>query len=734
MSWFFLFFLVSGFCSILYELVWLRLAMAAFGVTTALVSIVLSVFMAGLGLGSWGGGRLIRKWGARISGLRTYALLEFLIGVSALLVPLALHWGRALLQMAVPGSSLSYYMASGFLVALTLVPWCTCMGATIPIGMQAIQQLHGETKRSFSYLYMANVTGAVLGALVPPLLIELYGFRGTLKIGAGCNAILALIAVALSLACAKIHRASAVLGDFVPAETGTASRSPLLLLFLTGFTSMGMEVVWMRQFTPYLGTVVYVFALILAIYLAATSLGSAIYRHWSASQQDEGWIPWALLGLSALLPLFTASPEVPLRSWLRVLLGIGAFTAVLGFVTPMLVDRWSKGNPEKAGTAYSVNVLGCILGPLAAGFILLPAMSERWALCVLALPWLVLAVRPLGTPGMARARPRHIPFGIAAAALVLVATSRGFEDRFKQHVVLRDNTATVIATGDGMQRRLLVNGVGITYLTPITKMMAHLPMAFLDHPPQRTLVVCFGMGTTYRSLLSWGVPATAVELVPSVPRLFSYYHADGEELLRSPLSHMVIDDGRRYLERAKDVYDVITLDPPPPIKAAGSSLLYSREFYAAVRERLATGGILQQWLPRSDPTVQAAVTRALEASFPHVRVFSSVEHWGFHFVASESPIPNRTAEELVRRMPEKAQADLMEWGPKDSPEAQFAEVLQSELPPDALLARDPNAPMLEDDRPVNEYYLLREARSPSTVKKAMETLPAPSGSGPGGSH
>ena len=63
MSWYFLFFLVSGFCSILYEIVWLRLSMAQFGVTTALVSIVLSMFMAGLGLGSWGSGRLVRRHG-----------------------------------------------------------------------------------------------------------------------------------------------------------------------------------------------------------------------------------------------------------------------------------------------------------------------------------------------------------------------------------------------------------------------------------------------------------------------------------------------------------------------------------------------------------------------------------------------------------------------------------------------------------------------------------------------
>src|SRR5512143_3804208 len=100
MAWFFLFFLISGFCSILYELVWLRLSMAAFGVTTALTSIVLSVFMAGLGLGSWGSGRILRRLQTRlqISPLLPYAALEFMIGLSALLVPAQLHWGRILTE------------------------------------------------------------------------------------------------------------------------------------------------------------------------------------------------------------------------------------------------------------------------------------------------------------------------------------------------------------------------------------------------------------------------------------------------------------------------------------------------------------------------------------------------------------------------------------------------------------------------------------------------------------
>ena len=89
MGWIFLFFIVSGFCSILYEVIWLRLSMAQFGVTNAMVSIILSMFMAGLGLGSWISGRAARKYGQRVSrpAMRVYAFLELAIGVSAIVVP-----------------------------------------------------------------------------------------------------------------------------------------------------------------------------------------------------------------------------------------------------------------------------------------------------------------------------------------------------------------------------------------------------------------------------------------------------------------------------------------------------------------------------------------------------------------------------------------------------------------------------------------------------------------------
>ncbi len=720
MAWLFVFFFISGFCSILYELIWLRLAMAGFGVTTAMVSTVLSMFMAGLGLGSWAGGRLARRWHGSFPALRLYALTELLIGISAVAVPYELAWGRDLLRGLGSSSSFAYYLFSGAWVGISLVPWCACMGATIPFAMLAIRSSYQqEAPRSFSYLYLANVLGATTGATLPLLLIEIFGFHGTLRIGAALNVLLAAGALAVTMRgplAARSVPAEAPRG--LPVRT-PSSRRLLVLLFGTGLCSMALEVVWIRQFTPYLGTVVYAFAAILGFYLLTTFLGSRSYRRWSRAERPVNELLWVVLGLAVLLPLFAADPSWRMPSVLRLMLGIAPFTGLLGFLTPLLVDRWSGGDPGRAGAAYAVNVVGCILGPLVSGFVLLPLMNERWVTLLFALPWFAAGMLPRLSGGTSRAAPLLGRAALGAVAVAAAFLSKGYEDRFPSREVRRDHTATVIATGEGMKKHLFVNGVGITILTPITKLMAHLPLAFLDHPPRNALVICFGMGTSYRSLMSWNIPTTAVELVPSVPELFGYYHADALELLRSPLSQVVIDDGRRYLERTPEQYDVITIDPPPPVQAAGSSLLYSDEFYATVKRRLRPGGILQQWLPGGDPVLYASVTRALTQSFSYVRVFGSVAGWGHHFLASTRPIPERSATELAERMPASARKDLLEWGPRTTAEEQFAVVLARELPPERLQAGAPLAPALQDDRPINEYFALRKYLRPYGWRKLV---------------
>jgi hypothetical protein len=184
----------------------------------------------------------------------------------------------------------------------------------------------------------------------------------------------------------------------------------------------------------------------------------------------------------------------------------------------------------------------------------------------------------------------------------------------------------------------------------------------------------------------------------------------------------VIDDGRSYLERSSERYDVITIDPPPPVQAAGSSLLYSKEFYATASRHLSEDGILQQWLPGGDPTVVASVARALNESFPHVRAFGSVEGWGTHFLASKTLIPRLSASELAQKLPASAVRDLMEWGPASTPEEEFGLVIKREIQLASLVQRVPNAPALQDDRPVNEYFVLRRLRDPVLWQVAWRHL------------
>ena len=739
-SWYFSFFLASGFCSILYELIWLRLAMAQFGVTTPMVSIVLSSFMAGLGAGSLAAGNLIRKYGHRLTmpPLQLYAAAEILIGCSAVAVPLELVAGRFALERIGPSLSLSsggYYIASGVWLACTLIPWCAFMGATIPLGMFAIRSGgHLESSRSFSFLYLANVLGAVAGSLIPLLLIEELGFRATLLCGMVLNLTIAVGALRLAkrqapaaASDANVHiESNKITPQNAQASPGMSATNwhqllangTLWLLFATGLTSMGLEVVWIRLYTIFVGTLVYSFATILGVYLAATFIGSTIYRALSRRPSGESRLVWMFVWLAAVLPLLTADPRVGIPGALRVPLGIAAFSGLLGFLTAKLVDRFSDGDPDRAGFGYAVNVAGCILGPLVAGFLLLPHLDERYALATLALPWLLVGVwfalrRTSSSAGeTAPAKPLTALGTILAgatllASFALIYRTHSYVQEIPGAQVRRDSTATVIAAGQGMQKSLFVNGVSMTILTPITKMMSAMPLAFLDHPPQNALVICFGMGTTHRSMLSWGIDSTVVDLVPSVPALFWYYHADAPQLLQSPHSHVVIDDGRRFLERTTAQYDVIIIDPPPPIGAAGSSLLYSREFYSAAKKRLRPDGILQQWYPGGDLTDAAAIARALKESFPYVRTFKSVAGWGVHYLASNQPIPDRSAADLAKRMPPAAARDLVEWGPYATPEQQFAAVLQNEMPIDWIISLDKKAPAIEDDRPVNEYYLLR---------------------------
>jgi spermidine synthase len=194
-----------------------------------------------------------------------------------------------------------------------------------------------------------------------------------------------------------------------------------------------------------------------------------------------------------------------------------------------------------------------------------------------------------------------------------------------------------------------------------------------------------------------------------VPKEFGYYHSDAAEVLKNPKGHIVIDDGRRFLKRTPLKFDVIATDPPPPIQAAGSSLLYSTEFYDVVKLHLKPKGVVQIWLPGGDRMSDVAVVRSVYSSFPYVRSFPSVTFGGVHMLASMEPLEQYTPQQLLARMPASAQKDLTEWAQGMDPAAYFGRVIEHEVPTEKLLNPNPEI-RITDDQPFNEYFLLRRFR------------------------
>jgi len=594
------------------------------------------------------------------------------------------------------------------------------MGCTYPLMAGYLKEIDPIKDSGFSFLYLGNVIGATLGVLATGFVfIELWGFQGTLILGGGLNLLVGVLAVLMaSLGAKRVNRKSAPKSSAVQlAGMRFTTRTSLIILFSTGFISMAMEVIWIRTFTPILGTTIYAFAAILAVYLLATFLGTLVYRS-SLKMKLKFNIDLIVISLviAAILPLVVSDPEISNARWVP-LISITPFCFLLGILTPGVIDGFSGGAPDRIGIAYFANIIGSIIGPLTAGYILLPVLGAKWSLLALVTPLIFisfLVVQNLGRRWVSQ-------LSLLVASLMVVFSSvfsstlediGYYKKRYSDVELRRDYAATVISyhetAGNPMTDRLLVNGVGLTHKTTITKMMAHLPMYFHGTSVENTLVICLGMGTTLRAMASWDVPVIAIELIPSVKEAFPYYFPDAEKVLSEPGVEVIIDDGRRYLRRTNKKFNVITIDPPPPVESAASSLLYSVEFYRLAASRLSKKGILQQWYPEEEGLVLKAVLGSLVKVFPYVRVFRSIEGWGYHFLASKSLIPEKNLDRVADELPEQVFNDLAEWMPREGVPTLFSKM--EEISVGVILAGNKPSIWISDNWPMNEYFFLRKGR------------------------
>jgi spermidine synthase len=743
----YLIFALSGATALIYQIIWARWLGLVFGNTTTSVSIVLGSFMLGLAAGSWAAGRLLHR--VR-NPMKAYAFMELGIGLFALCFPFVSEFVDLVFVAFVDeGSSVGYSLFVRALLAffLLMIP-TSLMGATLPFLTDFFRR---SPRHSMGWkagvLYAANTFGAALGIVAASfILIELLGVRVTELTAACLNFMVAYIGLRFSRASGPLE------SEARPADEGkfdSMRKFAVWVLAASGALALASEVLWTRTLETLLGNSTYAFATIVLLYLLGIAAGSWIMSLVVGRLRAlHLWLAALLLYMGvwtvASIYLFfniiegvvqysdsMVSLSVMLLSYVKtvsLLLPLSLLSGACFPVATRILDPEARdARGASVARAYAWNTLGAVAGSLAAGFLIAPHFDYFQALyllaalyCMASLVAFVFVGRlAFNVPNLRAAAASLGALSLAVAAFSIAETRgessfvRNFNTTYPLNVVayhepgLQGVTSAIRERGEPLAYILIVNGKGMTTKITDTKMMAHLPM--LLHPgPENTLVICFGMGTTYRSAISYGGRVTAVELVEEVFEAFDFFYHDSGRVRAYPGGRMVVNDGRNYLKLSGEKYDVITVDPPPPIDAAGVTHLYSREFLELARSRLNEKGIMAHWIPlpgtRSGvddfETVMMLMNTFTEV-FPYSYLIKSLNGMGLHLLGSLEPISfspelfkERISEKMIKR-------DLEEWDPVP---ISFFRNLVMYKPSD-------NIRVLTDDRPMLEFYLFRTLKS-----------------------
>ncbi|HZM73600.1 MAG TPA: fused MFS/spermidine synthase [Candidatus Polarisedimenticolia bacterium] len=771
-------FLLSGAAGLVYEVVWSRQLVLVFGNTTQAVSAILTGFFGGMAIGSVIGGRIADRVKRP---LRLYGLIELVLVGIVLATPLLFRGihelyraGYAGLEQAPTTLALLRYG----LALLALAPATVLMGATLPTLSRHLSRRRAELGSAFGRLYSVNTIGAIVGTAVAGLiLIELLGLTGTLLCGAAASGFAGFAAILIDRRDRTAGRSSdaelAALADAGPKTAEptlspspaslpslpslpSLGRLPLVVAFVSGLTSLGYQLLWTRLLASGSGNTTYIFTTILVLFLIGIAAGAAFVARrvarggaWSGAAAIERLgVIQVVIAAIVLSGLFVLSGQIA-SVWfiVRVVLVVVPATLAIGLTLPLtsaLVAGRDDDIGRDAGLILGLNTLGAIGGTFVVPFFLIPAIGSTASLVVLAIINLGLGLALMARSTALASGVRRIAtaagVGLAVLAVIALAVPNPLvadpgATRLRRESVLladaEDEIAAVQAGGSPTRLRLLVGGTGMTRLTVAAKVMTYLPL--MTRPEStRQLVICFGMGSSYRAGLIAGLDVDGVELVPSVPDMFRYFYPDAPNVLADPDGRLVITDGRNYVELSDQTYDLIVVDPPPPIESSGTSILYSHEFYTASAKRLLPGGVMMEWMPYGQSVDEfRSHVRTFAGVFPNVLIAFGPTGQGVYMLGSTAAVEIDPAN--VRAILERPGVldDLIATpdNPATSLDA-WADIIGglSWLSGSQVAAFADDAPAITDDRPVTEYFLLRRlfrAGSPPMNEKNLRAATPP---------
>jgi Predicted spermidine synthase with an N-terminal membrane domain len=735
---------ISGAAALMHETLWTRFLANILGSTVQAAAAMFAAFLVGLALGAWLFGRVVD----RLSRTTTaYAVLEVVIAVSAVTVGGLLHRGRMDLPALLGQSTGAFGMMRAFLVAVTFVIVPTlAMGATFPTVLAAYRRL-GADAVGLTRLYALNTVGAALGTLLCGwYLMPSFGMTSSILIAGSFNLVCALLCIPRVMA---ERRGAPYRLEPEPRQAQVASQSGerRTWLYLVAVTSgagvLALEVVWSRIASFTLGNRTFAFSTLLAWVLMLLSVGA--WLSGSLVRRAAGRIPSLIAALLLMSTVGIIVSVVLVDAWIldpRDLgttfknspgtavvvrtLGMGGLMALflvpLGCLFPSglaCLPHIEVKTGSQAGRYYLWNTFGSVAGSLLTGFLVIPSVGSFASAAMVALICAIAALTVFASRARKGSRKAGALAGlcvsmalIAAVPLLMPSQLRWSHPGDKPFLRVEDEWGVfqlahtpegyIRATSNRTELVFLLGSFPTTY---VQEMQGHIG-SFLRPHSRIALVLGSGYGLTAAALAENPrlERIDAVEILPAMIEAAGKFEPYNHSYQRNPRIRVLADDGRHFLARAKEKYDIISINVTDA-HLPGASSLFNSDFYQVVKAHLHPDAVVIQHVFGKDAKI---VLSTLSHSFQHLRAFPAYQN-GYNVAVSDAPLePDRTEVETLAAQP-TMQAALVALGivAPVEPWRVFAKGLR---PSDLSTLIDPTL-VSTDDRPLLEFSRTGDAPS-----------------------
>ncbi|GAB2554186.1 fused MFS/spermidine synthase [Spirosoma aerophilum] len=656
-------FFLSGFAALLYQVIWQRLLVFYTGSDTVSISLIVSAFMTGLGLGYLFGGRLADR-AVVTRNLRYFLWAEAGIMGFAAISKWVLY---DILYVSSPIDNASPIIMYAVVFGVLLLP-TFLMGFSLPALSRAFRFGDGPAQgRYISLLYFVNTLGAAVGAFVTGfLLVRQIGYESSIWLGVFFNGLCVVGALWLGR---RLHDSTDSRQELSHSLVTSLHFTPSLTFWsaqyaLSGLAALSLELIWFRILETVIKSVSLTFSMLLAVYLGSMALGTLVgvglgqRAYFRSTVRREQVFLWAQTGLyfytAASIAVFinaigrissldflwnyfksgepVLSPGFAIVTYGLIplfLLFVPTFLMGLSFsVSQSLIQDRFEEVGRKVGWLQFVNIVGSALGAWLVTWVGFPMLGTAMLLKLIAGLGIVY--------GFALFARRHLNAlavsvltVVQVITLLLIPGNTSLWQRLNgvdkaTDLLFNENESgvSVIKLAPGHRAgTVFVNGLGQSGLPysidEIHTLLGGLPV--MMHPnPEHVAVIGLGSAGTVQGI--GGRAETrqidCFEIVSNQAQILAEYGAEARDpgvatVLADKRLKLIFRDGRYALQHSPETYDVIEADALRPTSAFSGNI-YSREYFELLRSRLRPGGYAVTW----SPTVR--IRNTFQTVFPYI--------------------------------------------------------------------------------------------------------------------